>query len=340
MDKFGAMRAFVRVVEAGTFTRAADSLDVPKAQVTRLVQSLEAELKTLLLNRTTRRVTVTTDGAAYYQRAVRLLDELEELESSLSHAKANPRGRLRIDVPSATATMILIPAMEDFCTRYPDIQVDIGVSDRTVDLIGENVDCVLRAGELTDPSLVARRIGDIHRIACASPAYLARFGVPEHPSDLEDERHRVINYFSHGSERFTYALQRGDERHEIDALVDRVRERFRRDAGRRPGRPGHRAHGLVHGQASSGGRHVAGRPARVVCRHLAAVRRVPAQPARGHEGARISSNGRSSSRPRVGGAAGAARRRGKTRGSRWRGLSGRLKQRVARRPIYRVHCDS
>jgi DNA-binding transcriptional LysR family regulator len=217
MDKFSAMRAFVRVVEAGNFTRAADSLGVPKAQMSRLVQLLEEELKTHLLNRTTRRVTVTPDGAAYYERAVRLLDELEELESSMSHAKTTPRGMLRVDAPSAIASLILIPAIADFCTRYPDIHIDIGVSDKPVDLIGENVDCVLRAGEVTDQSLVARRIGEIGRFVCASPTYLKRHGVPQHPSDLEDDRHRVISYFSHGSERQTYVLQRGSERYEVNA---------------------------------------------------------------------------------------------------------------------------
>lgn len=217
MDKFTAMRAFVRVVEAGTFTRAAESLGVPKAQVSRLVQSLEEELGTQLLNRTTRRVSPTTDGTAYYEGAARVLDQLEEVEDSLSHAKAAPRGRLRVDTTSSIASLILIPALQDFCTRYPDIRIDVGVSDRPVDLVGENVDCVIRAGELTDPSLVARRIAEIRRVVCASPAYLERHGVPRHPSDLEDGGHRVVNYFSHGSDRRTYVLQRGDETYEVQA---------------------------------------------------------------------------------------------------------------------------
>jgi DNA-binding transcriptional LysR family regulator len=216
MDKLSAMKAFVRVVEAGTFTKAADSLGVPKAQMTRLVQSLEEDLKTLLLNRTTRRVTVTADGAAYYDRAVRVLDEIEELESSLTHAKVNPRGKLRIDAPASIANFVLIPAMEDFCTRYPDIQIDIGASDRPIDLIGDNVDCVLRAGKVTDQSLVARRISDIRPVVCASPAYLERFGVPQHPSDLEDDRHRVVAFFFRGGEPLPYVLYRGDERYEVN----------------------------------------------------------------------------------------------------------------------------
>lgn len=217
MDKFTAMRAFVRVVEAGTFTRAAESLGVPKAQVSRLVQSLEEELGTQLLNRTTRRVSPTADGTAYYEGAARVLDQLEEVEDSLSHAKAAPRGRLRVDTTTSIASLILIPALQDFCTRYPDIRIDVGVSDRPVDLVGENVDCVIRAGELTDPSLVARRIAEIRRVVCASPAYLERHGVPRHPSDLEDGGHRVVNYFSHGSDRRTYVLQRGDETYEVQA---------------------------------------------------------------------------------------------------------------------------
>ncbi|HVR49132.1 MAG TPA: LysR family transcriptional regulator [Pseudorhodoferax sp.] len=217
MDKFSAMRAFVRVVEAGNFTKAADSLGVPKAQMSRLVQLLEEELKTQLLNRTTRRVTVTADGAVYYDRATQLLDELEELESSMSRAKATPRGVLRVDAPSAIASLILIPALADFCVRYPDIHIDVGVSDKPVDLIGGNVDCVFRAGEVSDQSLVARRIGEIGRFLCASPEYLKRHGVPQHPSDLEDDRHFVVNYFSHGSERLTYVLQRGAEQYRVHA---------------------------------------------------------------------------------------------------------------------------
>jgi DNA-binding transcriptional LysR family regulator len=216
MDKFSAMKAFVRVVEAGSFTKAADSLGVPKAQVTRLVQSLERELKALLLNRTTRRMTVTADGAAYYERAVRVLEDVEELESSMSHAKVSPRGRLRVDTPPQIANLILVPALDDFCTRYPDIEIEIGVSDKPVDLIGENVDCVIRVGEIADQSLVARRIGDMHVISCASPAYLKRYGVPKHPLDLERDGHRAITYFSHAGARFNYVLVRGEERCEVN----------------------------------------------------------------------------------------------------------------------------
>lgn len=217
MDKFAAMQTFVRVVEAGTFTKAADLLGLPKATVTRLVQTLESHLQTKLLNRTTRRVTVTADGAAYFDRALRLLSEMDELESSMSHAKASPRGRLRIDVGAAVGQLLLIPALPDFHARYPDIQIDLGVSDRPVDLIGENVDCVLRGGEITDQSLVARRIGEFHTILCASPAYLKRYGAPKHPTELEDGDHRIVRYLSHRTGR-PYPLQfrQGERQFEIN----------------------------------------------------------------------------------------------------------------------------
>ena len=216
MDKLQAMQVFARVVEAGTFTKAADSLSLPKPTVTRLVQTLEAHLQTKLLNRTTRRVTVTADGAAYYDRAVRLLTEVEELESAMSKAKANPRGRLRIDVAASVGQLLLIPALPDFYARYPDIQIDLGVSDRPVDLIGENVDCVLRGGELTDQSLVARRIGEFHTMICASPAYLERHGEPAHPHAMEDDDHVVVNYFSHRTGRvYPFTFVKEGERIEI-----------------------------------------------------------------------------------------------------------------------------
>src|ERR1041384_3914724 len=150
-----AMRVFVRVVEAGTFTRAADSLRIPKPTVTKLVQGLESHLRIKLLNRTTRRVTVTPDGSAYYERVVRLLGDLDDIESSVTHAQQKPRGRLRIDAGAAVTTWILLPALPEFLAKYPDIAVECGVSDRPADLIGENADCVIRAG----PVVVASPVG-------------------------------------------------------------------------------------------------------------------------------------------------------------------------------------
>jgi len=211
MDQIQAMRIFVRVVEAGTFTRAADSLSLPKATVTKHVQALEERLRVKLLNRTTRRVTVTPDGAAYYDRTVRLLTDLDDIEASMTNARANPRGRLRVDVGTSVAQLLIIPHLAEFHARYPDIQVDLGVSDRMVDLIGDNVDCVIRGGELTDQSLVARRIGNLEFITVASPDYLTRKGTPAHPLEIE-EKHASVIYFSPQSGRhYPLEFRKGDE---------------------------------------------------------------------------------------------------------------------------------
>jgi DNA-binding transcriptional LysR family regulator len=209
------MRAFARVVEAGTFTRASDSLNMPKATVTKLVQTLEAHLRTRLLNRTTRRVTVTPDGAAYYERVVQLLADLDELDGSMALSQTSPKGRLRIDISGALADLLIIPALVDFHTRYPDIQIDIGISDRPVNLIAENVDCVVRGGEISDQSLIARRIGEISFVTCASPAYLDRYGEPQHPADL-DRDHYVVGYFSAESgRRWPFTFVSGEESIEV-----------------------------------------------------------------------------------------------------------------------------
>ncbi len=193
MDQLTAMRAFVRVVEAGTFTRAADLLEMPKPTVTKLIQQLETHLRARLLNRTTRRVTVTMDGAAYYERAMRLLSELDELDASMTIAQARPSGRLRVDCSSALATSVIIPALHEFHARYPDIQVDLGLSDRPADLLAENLDCAVRAGEIVDQNLIARRIGEMQLITCATPEYLGRAGTPLHPRELE-EAHHIVAY--------------------------------------------------------------------------------------------------------------------------------------------------
>jgi DNA-binding transcriptional LysR family regulator len=216
MDRFDAMQAFARVVETGSFTKAAETLQLSKTSVTQLVQQLEARLRVKLLNRTTRKVNVTADGAAYYEHVLRLLADMDDAESSLSSASATPRGRLRVDVPTPLARIILVPALPAFHARYPDIQLDMGVSDRMVDLIGEKVDCVVRGGELTDLSLMARRVGDLQARVCAAPSYLARAGTPAHPRDLEGTHHRIVGYKSARTGKIVpYAMQRDGERIEV-----------------------------------------------------------------------------------------------------------------------------
>ncbi|MEW5714740.1 LysR substrate-binding domain-containing protein [Pseudomonas sp. SB113] len=194
MDRFDAMQAFARVVEAGSFTKAAETLHMSKTTVTQLVQQLEARLRVKLLNRTTRKVNVTADGAVYYELVLQLLADMDDAETSLSGAATLPRGRLRVDVPSPLASMILVPALPAFYARYPDIQIDMGVSDRIVDMIDENVDCVVRGGELIDQSLMARRVGDLPLGVFAAPSYLARVGPPAHPQELEDSNHRIVGF--------------------------------------------------------------------------------------------------------------------------------------------------
>ncbi|MDR6993106.1 LysR substrate-binding domain-containing protein [Luteimonas sp. 3794] len=213
MDRFDAMQAFARVVEAGSFTKAAETLHMSRTTVTQLIQQLEARLRVRLLNRTTRQVNVTADGAAYYERVVRLLADMDDAETSLSNASAAPRGRLRVDVPSPFARMILAPALPDFHRRYPDIQLDLGVSDRRVDLIGEHVDCVVRGGTITDQSLVARHVGDLQLGVHAAPAYLQRMGAPAHPRELEDSQHRIVGFlWARTGKPLPYAMRRGEER--------------------------------------------------------------------------------------------------------------------------------
>lgn len=217
MDQLAAMRSFVRVVESGTFSRAADLLEIPKPTVTKLIQGLESHLNTKLLNRTTRRVTVTADGAAYYERVVRLLSDLDEIDGSMTVSQAKPRGKLRVDIPGSIAHLVVIPALPDFLAAYPEIQLELGVSDRRMDLMTENVDCVVRGGELTDPSLVARRVAEMNMMTCAAPSYLARHGEPKHPLDIE-EGHQIVGYFnSRNGRATTFNFNKGDERFEVSA---------------------------------------------------------------------------------------------------------------------------
>jgi len=194
MNKLQAMEVFVQVVDAGGFTRASESLQLPKATVSTLVAGLESALSVKLLHRTTRHVSVTADGAAYYERCLRILADVKDAEESLSRTRLSPSGRLRVDAPTGLANEILVPALPSFFEQYPDIQLELGCSDRPVDLIEEGVDCAVRGGQLADSTLIARRVGVLNFVTCAAPSYLQRFGTPAHPRDLE--RHRCVNYFS------------------------------------------------------------------------------------------------------------------------------------------------
>src|SRR5690606_25909220 len=139
---------------------------------------------------------------AYYERAVRLLNDFDELESSMGDAQASPQGRLRVEIGTAAASLLIMPALRSFCDRYPHIQVDISASHPTADLIGDNIDCAIRMGELTDPSLVDRRIGNLSWASFAAPAYLQRHGTPAHPRELE-KKHLLIGFFAGGARRLS-----------------------------------------------------------------------------------------------------------------------------------------
>lgn len=215
MDQLTAIRGFARVVEAGSFTRAADSLDMPNATLSKMVQDLEAHLGVRLLQRTTRRVTVTPEGRDYYEKTLRIVRDLEDIDGMFNAAQGRPKGLLRIDVGGSTARDVLIPAMPDFLARYPDIRIDLGVSDRSVNLISDNVDCVIRGGPLEDSSLVARHIGTAVLITCATPGYLKQFGTPAYPDELKNG-HKLISYLSPQNGRaFPFRFERQGEKLEI-----------------------------------------------------------------------------------------------------------------------------
>jgi DNA-binding transcriptional LysR family regulator len=217
MDQLLALRVFVRIAEAGSFAKAADSLNLPRSSVSKLLQDLEQHLRTKLVERSTRALTITPEGEAYREHALRLLADLDEMDGAAAGARSSPRGRLRVDVGSSLANLIIIPQLPDFRARYPDVELQLGVSDRPVDLIGEGVDCVIRGGELADTSLIARRLCTLEAVTCATPDYLAAHGIPQHPNDLE--AHTAINYFfPQTGKSYPMLFTRGAETHAIDPI--------------------------------------------------------------------------------------------------------------------------
>lgn len=199
MDRFAAMKVFTRVVESRSFVKAGESLQLATPQVSRMVQALEAHLGARLLNRTTRSISVTEDGEAYYERCIRVLAEVDEMEAELTHAKLSPKGKLKVNLPSLIAKTMIVPVLPEFFALYPDIQIEMGLSDRQVDVIEEGVDCVIRTGDLEDSGLVARRLGNIPRVTCAAPSYLEKYGEPKTLDELRE--HIAVNYVSSNTGR-------------------------------------------------------------------------------------------------------------------------------------------
>jgi DNA-binding transcriptional LysR family regulator len=180
------MAAFVRAVEKGGFSPAARELGLTPSAISKLVTRMENRLGVRLLNRTTRRLALTPEGEAFFHRASRILADIEEAENEVARFRARPRGRLRVNVGTAFGYHQLVPALPEFLARYPEMAVELTITDRVVDLVEEGADMGIRSGHLADSSLVARKICDMERVICASPAYLARHGTPRRPEDLLD----------------------------------------------------------------------------------------------------------------------------------------------------------
>lgn len=192
MDRIDAMRAFVAVVNEGTFTRAADRLDLSPQLVSKYVSQLEQHLGVRLLNRTTRKLHLTEAGSRYHQRASQVLDDIEDMENQLGDLQTEAQGKLRISAPVSFATRHMAPLLTDFQNRHPAVDIDLQLNDRKVDIVEEGFDIALRIGHLKSSSLIARRIAPVRLVMCASPDYLARHGTPRSPEDLQ--RHRYLRY--------------------------------------------------------------------------------------------------------------------------------------------------
>ena len=196
MDRLAAIEAFVRVAECGSFSKAAERLHSSKSVVSRQVGALEAELGARLLHRTTRALTLTEAGRGYFEQAARILADLAAADASVGQLQAAPRGRLRISAPMSFGFLHLAPAVPDFLERYPDVELDMIMNDRFVDLVDEGFDMAVRIGKLEDSSLVARRLAPSRRVVCAAPDYLARHGAPASPDDLK--HHECLCYSNVG----------------------------------------------------------------------------------------------------------------------------------------------
>ena len=195
MDRFDAMRVFCRIVERGSFTRAAEDLGLPRSSVTDAVKELEARLGARLLQRTTRHVSPTLDGEAYRQRCLRLIADLEDAEGAFAGAK--PHGPLHVAVHGTLASHFVVPHLPGFLSEYPSIELLFSEGDRYVDLVREGFDCAVRVGGLADSGdLVARRLAALEEATCASPSYLARHGTPRRVDDLENGGHRMVGFHS------------------------------------------------------------------------------------------------------------------------------------------------
>lgn len=215
LDRLEAMRAFCRIVEVGSFSGAAESLNLAKTTISGQVQALENLLGIKLLHRTTRKVSPTTEGAAYYSRARGVIDDVDELEASVSQSRNVVRGRVRIEMPSPVGILLIVPALPDFTAKFPEIHLDIGCSERVTDLVQEGVDCAIRGGIVSDQDQVCRPIGQMRFCFCASPSYLAGAPTIKVPADLPEHKHLGFK-FPATDRRYVPTLRRGDESFTLD----------------------------------------------------------------------------------------------------------------------------
>jgi LysR family transcriptional regulator for bpeEF and oprC len=211
MDRLTSMEVFRWVVDLGSFSRAADRLDLSKATVTAHVAAIENRLGVRLLNRTTRKLSLTEDGAAYLEHVRRVLADVQETEDMLSRARSTPRGRLRVDMPVTLGRQHIVPALPRFAAQYPEIEVVATLDDRRIDLVEEGVDVAIRMGVLEDSSFIARRIYSTGFVVCASPDYLAIHGTPATPEDLV--HHQCLGFYNAATRRvIEWPFERGGER--------------------------------------------------------------------------------------------------------------------------------
>ncbi|MBF0169154.1 MAG: LysR family transcriptional regulator [Alphaproteobacteria bacterium] len=184
MDRLACLRSFLRIAETRSFSEAARHLRLSKSLISRQISALEAELGVVLISRTTRRLSLTEAGLSYAERCSRVLADLDDADLAVSRLQVVPRGRLKVTAPMSFGTLHLSPALSSFIERYPEIEIDLALNDRYVDLIEEGFDLALRIGRLEDSSLIAKRLCPIRRVVCASPSYLESHGIPQIPADL------------------------------------------------------------------------------------------------------------------------------------------------------------
>lgn len=230
MEKFKAIATFLRVVEAKSFAQAANLLELTPSAVSKSISALEAELDVQLLKRSTRTLSLTQDGVIFYERCRRLFDEYDEIEATLRGAYQAPQGRLRVDMPIVVARFIVLPALSEFLHRYPQVQLELGVNDRPIDLIQEGYDAVVRIGKLKDSRLLMQPLSTIRLFTYASPDYLARYGEPETPEALLQHNCLAYTYrpsgqladwlFERDEARFSLSVTGSFCSNDPEALID------------------------------------------------------------------------------------------------------------------------